>query len=131
MSAQDPIADMLTRIRNAQRAHHAVVDIPASRKKERILSVLQEQGYIDSSDQVVVDGHAVLRVVLRYYRGKPVIKMIKRVSRPGLRVYASAKELPKVENGLGIAIVSTSYGTLTDAEARKQGQGGEVLCFVA
>ncbi len=127
----DPIADMLTRIRNAQQAEKADVTMPASRMKEMLARVLEDEGYINGVAREEVDGKPVLRVTLKYYRGKPVIESLKRVSRPGLRIYKAAADLPKVMGGLGIAIVSTSKGIMTDRAARKEGVGGEVICYVA
>ncbi|PID55011.1 MAG: 30S ribosomal protein S8 [Gammaproteobacteria bacterium] len=130
MSMQDPISDMLTRIRNAQMAGKTDVDVPASKLKASVAAVLLEEGYIASFEKVEVDGKSVLRVALKYYEGKPVIAEIDRVSRPGLRSYASKDELPSVRGGLGVAIVSTSKGVMSDRAARAQGIGGEVLCTV-
>ena len=131
MSMTDPIADMLTRIRNAQSAAKAEGVIPASKKKSAILKVLQDEGFIESVQNTLDEGKAVLKVQLKYYQGKPVIDMIKRVSRPGLRVYKGKTELPSVQGGLGIAIVSTSKGVMVDRQARKLGYGGEVICYVS
>lgn len=130
MSMQDPIADMLTRIRNAQMAGKAEVVIPASKLKSSISNVLQEEGYIAGFRTEDVDGKPHLIVDLKYYQGKPVIVELDRVSRPGLRAYAGKEELPKVRGGLGVAIVSTSKGVMTDRAARAAGVGGEVLCTV-
>lgn len=130
MSMQDPIADMLTRIRNAQMAGKAEVAIPASKLKSSISSVLQEEGYIAGYRTEDVEGKPQLIVDLKYYQGKPVIVELDRVSRPGLRAYAGKEELPKVRGGLGVAIVSTSKGVMTDRAARAAGVGGEVLCTV-
>lgn len=130
MSMQDPIADMLTRIRNAQMAGKADVRIPASKLKSAISKVLQEEGFIAGYRTEEVDGKPMLVVDLKYYQGKPVIVEIDRVSRPGLRAYAGKEELPKVRGGLGVAIVSTSRGVMTDRAARAAGVGGEVLCTV-
>ena len=131
MSMQDPIADMLTRIRNAQSASKVRVLIPMSKQKEAIARVLKEQGYI--RDYAVEDdgSRPQLVVVLKYFEGKPVIDRLERVSRPGLRVYKSTGALPKVMGGLGVAIVSTSKGLMTDKQARAAGHGGEVVCYVA
>lgn len=131
MSMSDPIADMLTRIRNAQRAEKAVVSVPSSKLKVAIAKVLLDAGYIQSYDTETVDNKAVLNIELKYYAGAPVIDKVQRVSRPGLRVYKGATELPKVMNGLGISIISTSRGVMTDRQARAAGIGGEVLCTVA
>jgi small subunit ribosomal protein S8 len=127
----DPIADMLTRIRNGQSANKAVVTMPSSKQKVQIATVLKEEGYIDGLDEAEVDGKAVLNIQLRYYQGKPVIDAIKRVSRPGLRIFKGKDDLPKVNGGLGIAIISTSKGVMTDRAARASGQGGEVICTVS
>ncbi len=131
MSMSDPIADMLTRIRNGQQAGKASVRLPASKKKMAIAKVLQDEGYIAGVSLIEEDGKPTMEIKLKYHQGQPVIEMIKRVSRPGLRVYKGKEELPKVRGGLGIAIVSTSKGLMTDREARKQGHGGEVIAFVA
>jgi small subunit ribosomal protein S8 len=132
MSMSDPIADMLTRIRNAQTAEKVSVAMPLSKLKLAIAQVLKDEGYID--DFKVNDQNAkkpVLEIGLKYYAGKPVIERIERVSRPGLRIYKAAREIPQVMNGLGVAIVSTSQGVMTDRKARSTGVGGEVLCIVA
>ncbi len=131
MSMSDPIADMLTRIRNGQQAGKASVRLPASKKKMAIAKVLKDEGYIADVTVVEEAGKPTMEITLKYYQGRPVIDMIKRVSRPGLRVYKGKEELPRVRGGLGIAIVSTSKGLMTDREARKQGHGGEVIAFVA
>ncbi len=131
MSMSDPIADMLTRIRNAQAVQKAVVLMPSSKVKVAIAQVLQDEGYIDGF-KVKVDGaKSVLEVALKYYAGKPVIERIERVSRPGLRVYKGCDAIPQVMNGLGVAIVTTPKGVMTDRKARQTGVGGEVLCYVA
>jgi len=126
----DPIADMLTRVRNAQSASKHDVTMPASKLKVAIAKVLQEEGYISNYS---TDGAAKpsLTITLKYYEGRPVIDDIKRVSRPGLRIYKSKDELPRILNGLGIAIVSTSAGVMTDREARATGRGGEIICTVS
>ena len=130
MQITDPIADMLTRIRNANTAKHETVDIPASNMKKAIAKILNDEGYIKSY-QIIEDGkQGVIRVTLKYSGKEKVISGIKRVSKPGLRMYAPAEELPRVLKGLGIAIISTSNGIMTDKEARKQHIGGEVLAFV-
>jgi small subunit ribosomal protein S8 len=130
MSMSDPIADLLTRIRNGQTAEKRSITVPASSVKEAIAKVLKEEGYI-SDYSIEVDGnHKVIAIVLKYYNGVPVIEKIKRVSRPGLRIYKSKDELPKVLGGLGVAIISTSKGVMTDRAARKMGHGGEVICTV-
>lgn len=131
MSMSDPIADMLTRIRNGQQAGKVSVQLPASKKKLAIAQVLKDEGYIADVSSVEVDGKPAIEIALKYHQGLPVIDMIKRVSRPGLRIYKGRDELPKVRGGLGIAIVSTSKGLMTDREARKLGHGGEVIAFVA
>jgi len=131
MSMSDPIADMLTRIRNGQTANKSSVRMPASKKKLAIAKVLKDEGYIVDFAEVDLDGKPGLEVALKYFQGEPVIDFVKRVSRPGLRIYKSRDELPKVRGGLGIAIVSTSKGVMTDREARKQGHGGEVIAYVA
>jgi small subunit ribosomal protein S8 len=131
MTMTDPIADMLTRIRNAQRAEKPVVAMPASKLKSAIAQVLKDEGYIDGFALREAEGRATLEISLKYYAGKPVIEKIERVSRPGLRIYRPKDDLPKVMNGLGVAIVSTSRGVMTDRKARGLGVGGEVLCIVA
>lgn len=131
MSMTDPIADMLTRIRNGLSATKVEVAMPSSKVKKSIAQVLKDEGYISDFSVQDIDGKPVLNVVLKYYQGKPVIESIKRVSRPGLRVYKSTSDLPKVQGGLGIAVVSTSAGVMTDRAARKAGHGGEVLCTVS
>lgn len=129
MSMTDPVADMLTRIRNGQAAKKQQVNMPSSKMKRAIAHVLKEEGYI-TDYQVSEDIKPTLTVVLKYYQGKPVISLLKRVSRPGLRIYKPKDELPKVNGGLGIAVVSTSKGLMTDRAARTAGHGGEVLCVV-
>jgi small subunit ribosomal protein S8 len=131
MSMTDPIADMLTRIRNAQKARKESVSIPASRLKLAIIEVLQQEGYVESVESQDEGVNRTLRVGLKYHRSEPVIENIKRVSRPGLRVYAGVDDLPRVHGGLGVAIISTSGGVMTDSQARSQGRGGEVLCIVS
>lgn len=126
----DPIADMLTRIRNANQAKHQTVEMPASRIKLEILNVLKNEGYIAEYEKIEDGKQGVIKVTLKYADKERVIKGIKRISKPGLRVYAKSEELPKVLNGLGIAIISTSNGVMTDREARKQKLGGEVIAFV-
>lgn len=130
MSMQDPLADMLTRIRNAQMAQMPVVTMPSSKLKLAVANVLREEGYIQSAVVREVDGKRELAIELKYFDGRAVIEEIKRVSRPGLRNYASKDELPNVRAGLGVAIVSTSRGVMTDRAARAAGVGGEVLCTV-
>jgi small subunit ribosomal protein S8 len=129
MTMQDPVADLLTRIRNAQSARHAEVSMPSSKQKRAILDVLVSEGYV-ASYQESADIKPVLTVQLKYVKGVPVIEEVKRVSRPGLRIYKESSDLPKVRGGLGIAIVSTDKGMLTDRVARAQGVGGEVICTV-
>lgn len=131
MSMTDPIADMLTRIRNAQRAEKQSVAMPASKVKAAIAQVLKDEGYVDDFAVRDLEGRRTLEISLKYYAGKPVIEKIERVSRPGLRIYKPKDDLPKVMNGLGVAIVSTSRGVMTDRKARGLGVGGEVLCVVA
>jgi small subunit ribosomal protein S8 len=131
MSMTDPIADFLTRIRNAQQAGKATVAAPASRVKSAIAKVLQDEGYIAEYAVTTEDGKSTLTVTLKYHEGRPVIERLERVSRPGLRQYRGKGELPSVLGGLGVAIVSTPQGLMTDREARRVGQGGEVICLVA
>lgn len=127
----DPIADMLTRIRNAQMTGKAEVSIPGSKLKLALAKALKEEGYINDVS-VAMDGNkATLNVRLRYYQGKPVISMVKRVSRPGIRIYKGKDALPKILGGLGVAMISTSQGIMSDRAARKAGVGGEVLCYLA
>ena len=126
----DPIADLLTRIRNAHHAEKVSLTLPGSKVKAAIAKVLQDEGYIEGFKASQEDGKPALTIDLKYYEGAPVIEQIQRVSRPGLRVYKSADELPKVNGGLGIAIISTSKGIMTDRAARSAGVGGEVLCSV-
>lgn len=130
MSMSDPVADMLTRIRNGQRADKASVSVPLSKFKVSIASVLKEEGYIQD---YTIAGEGVTKqlvIDLKYYMGRPVIDKIKKISRPGLRIYKSAEQLPRVIGGMGIAIISTSKGVMTDRTAREHGQGGEVICTV-
>jgi small subunit ribosomal protein S8 len=131
MSMSDPIADMLTRIRNAQRAEKATVEMPASKLKKSIAQVLVDEGYVEGFKEKTIEGLPRLEISLKYYSGRPVIEKLERVSRPGLRIYRGSTDIPKVMNGLGIAIVSTSKGVMTDRRARAAGVGGEVLCIVA
>jgi len=130
MSMQDPIADMLTRIRNGQMAGKPGVEMPASKLKSAVAQVLEQEGYISGFNVETNEGKTNLRIDLKYFDGKPVILEIDRVSRPGLRSYAGKNELPSVRGGLGVAIVSTSKGVMTDRAARAAGVGGEVLCTV-
>jgi len=131
MSMTDPIADMLVRIRNAQAAAKTVVQMPASKLKASIAQVLKDEGYIEGFAVRENEGKPLLEISLKYYAGQPVIEKIERVSRPGLRIYKGRDDLPKVMNGLGVAIVSTSKGVMTDRKARASGVGGEVLCIAA
>jgi small subunit ribosomal protein S8 len=131
MSLQDPISDMLTRIRNAQAATKQTVAMPSSTRKVAIAKVLKDEGYITDYSVAPADGKLTLTVTLKYYEGKPVIESLRRVSRPGLRTYRGKSELPKVIGGLGVAIVSTSRGLMTDRAARAQGIGGEIICYVS
>ena len=131
MNTTDPIADMLTRIRNASAANHKTVDVPASKMKKAIADILYNEGYIKSVEEIANENQGILRIALKYdENGAKVIAGIKRISKPGLRVYASAEKLPKVLNGLGIALISTSKGIKTDKEARKENLGGEVLAYI-
>ena len=130
MSMTDPIADMLTRIRNAQMVGHTEVSMPSSKLKLSIAQVLKDEGYIEEFGQRTIEGKNVLEIGLKYYAGKPVIEKLERVSRPGLRIYKGRDDIPRVLNGLGVAIVSTSRGVMTDRRARESGVGGEVLCIV-
>ncbi|RUM87846.1 MAG: 30S ribosomal protein S8 [Thermodesulfatator sp.] len=130
MSMTDPIADMLTRIRNAVRARHEKVDIPASKLKMNIANLLKEEGFINSH-RVIKDGkQGIIRITLRYHRGTPVLHNLQRISRPGRRIYADKDEIPTIRGGLGVAIISTSKGVMTDLTAKQQGIGGEVVCAV-
>jgi len=131
MSMSDPIADMLTRIRNAQMVDKVSVSMPSSKVKAAIAQVLKDEGYIDGFQVKTEDGKSQLEIALKYYAGRPVIERIERVSRPGLRVYKGSKSIPQVMNGLGVAIVTTPKGVMTDRKARAAGIGGEVLCYVA
>ena len=131
MSMSDPIADMLTRIRNAQMVNKTTVSLPSSKVKAAIAKVLKDEGYIDGYKIVNADGKSELVIELKYYAGRAVIERIERVSRPGLRVYKGRDSIPQVMNGLGVAIVTTPKGVMTDRKARATGVGGEVLCYVA
>ncbi len=131
MSMSDPIADMLTRIRNAQAVEKQVVSMPSSKLKIAIAQVLKDEGYIDGFAVKAEGVKAELEISLKYYAGRPVIERIERVSRPGLRIYRGREALPSVMNGLGVAIVTTPKGVMTDRKARQTGVGGEVLCYVA
>ncbi|MBT1446598.1 30S ribosomal protein S8 [Shewanella sp. JM162201] len=131
MSMQDPIADMLTRIRNGQAANKVSVKMPSAKLKVAIAKLLKDEGYITDFAVAAEGNKAELEVTLKYFQGRPVVETIQRVSRPGLRIYKGKDELPKVMGGLGIAIVSTSKGLMTDRAARLAGMGGEVICYVA
>ncbi len=130
MSMSDPIADMLTRIRNAQATEKVSVAVPASKIKLAIAKVLKDEGYIEDFAQRDQEGKPVIEIGLKYYAGKPVIEKLERISRPGLRIYRRRDDIPRVLNGMGVAIVSTSRGVMTDRRARESGVGGEVLCIV-
>ncbi len=131
MNITDPIADMLTRIRNANTSKHKTVDIPASNMKKAIAEILFEEGYIKAFEVIENENQGIIRITIKYdEKGSRVIAGLKRISKPGLRVYASSDELPKVLNGLGIALISTSKGIMTDKKAREQGIGGEVLAYI-
>lgn len=131
MNITDPIADMLTRIRNANTSKHKTVDVPASNMKKAIAEILFEEGYIKSFEVIENENQGIIRITIKYdEKGSRVIAGLKRISKPGLRVYAASDELPKVLNGLGIALISTSKGIMTDKNAREQGIGGEVLAYV-
>jgi small subunit ribosomal protein S8 len=131
MSMSDPIADLLTRIRNAQMVAKPTVSVPSSKVKVAIAQVLKDEGYIDGFRVLTEGNKSELEIALKYYAGRPVIERIERVSRPGLRVYKGAGSIPHVQNGLGVAIVTTPRGVMTDRKARASGVGGEVLCYVA
>lgn len=131
MSMSDPIADMLTRIRNGQQVEREFVEMPSSKLKVAIAQVLKDEGYIEGFNTNEANGKVTLRVELKYYAGRPVIDRLERVSTPGLRIYKSRTDIPRVMNGLGVAIVSTSKGVMTDRKARASGMGGEVICYVA
>ena len=130
MSMQDPIADMLTRIRNGLSAHKTFVSMPLSKKKKAIANLLVEEGYINSFN-ISEENNGTLNIGLKYHQGQPVIEMLKRVSRPGLRIYKTAVELPKVHGGFGVAMISTSKGLMSDRRARSEGVGGEIICYIA
>ena len=130
MSMQDPIADMLTRIRNGQAANKVAISMPSSKLKVAIANVLADEGYIESV-KVIEGVKPELEITLKYFQGKPVVESLQRISRPGLRIYKRKDELPKVMGGLGIAVVSTSKGVMTDRAARQAGLGGEIICYVA
>jgi len=131
MSMSDPIADMLTRIRNAQGVQKTNVSMPSSKVKVAIANVLKDEGYIEDFAVTTEGGKAELQIGLKYYTGRPVIERIERVSRPGLRIYKGKDDIPQVMNGLGVAIISTPQGVMTDRKARATGVGGEVICYVA
>jgi len=131
MSMSDPIADMLTRIRNAQAVDKAVVAMPSSKIKVAIAQVLKDEGYVEGFAVKSDEGKSTLEIALKYYAGRPVIERIERVSRPGLRIYKGRDAIPQVMNGLGVAIVTTPKGVMTDRKARQTGVGGEILCYVA
>ena len=131
MSMSDPIADLLTRIRNAQMVAKQTVSVPSSKVKVAIAQVLKDEGYIDGFEVKADGGKSELEIALKYYAGRPVIERIERVSRPGLRVYKGREAIPQVMNGLGVAIVTTPKGVMTDRKARATSDGGEVLCYVA
>ncbi len=131
MSMTDPIADLLTRIRNGQKAKKTEITMPSSKVKQAVVKVLEDEGYIESFSSDVEDNKDRLTVKLKYFEGRPVIENIQRVSRPGLRVYRGKDDLPKVMGGLGVAIISTSQGVMSDREARTSGHGGEVICVVS
>ena len=131
MSMSDPIADMLTRVRNAQLVQKSAVKMPSSKVKIAIAQVLKDEGYIEGFSVRSEGGKSELEIELKYYAGRPVIERIERVSRPGLRVYKGRDAIPQVKNGLGVAIVTTPQGVMTDRKARQNGVGGEVLCYVA
>lgn len=131
MAMTDPIADMLTQIRNALKARKQTVTFPASKVKQAILNVLEEEGYINGHQKTENDGKPMLSVELRYYQGEPVIESIKRISKPGRRMYFGAEDLPSVQDGLGIAIVSTSKGIMVERKARDNGIGGELICTIS
>jgi len=131
MSMHDPIADMLTRIRNGQMRNKVSVSMPASKVKQSIAAVLKDEGYIETYNIDANKGKPLLNIELKYYAGQPVIEKIQRISKPGLRIYKNSDNLPRVMNGLGVAILTTSRGVMTDIKARAAGIGGEVLCYVA
>ena len=131
MSMSDPIADMLTRVRNAQQAGKTSVALPSSKQKVSIAKVLEDEGYVSGFEVTEASVGKTLHIDLKYFQGRPVIETIKRVSRPGLRIFKNKNDLPKVFGGLGVAIISTSSGVVSDRRARASGQGGEVLCYVS
>lgn len=129
MNTTDPIADMLTRIRNANAQRHATVDVPYSKEKEAIANILVSEGFVEAID-IIEDAHKTIRITLKYKNNVKVLQGLKRISKPGLRIYASVEDLPRVLNGLGIAIISTNKGIMTDKNARKENVGGEVLAYI-
>ncbi|MGI9212235.1 MAG: 30S ribosomal protein S8 [Methylococcaceae bacterium] len=131
MSMTDPVADLLTRIRNGQEARKTEISLPSSKFKQAICLLLKDEGYINDCCVIDTEGKPTLKIVLKYYKGTPVIDSIQRVSKPGRRVYRTKDDLPVVLGGLGVAIVSTSKGLMTDQQARESGQGGEVICTVS
>lgn len=131
MTMQDPIADMLTRVRNAQAARKAEVAMPESKQRVAIAEVLKREGYIEDFRSEANEVLRTLTITLKYFEGRPVIEDLRRVSRPGLRVYRAKDAIPKVRGGLGVTVLSTSRGVLTDREARRQGLGGEIICYIA
>jgi small subunit ribosomal protein S8 len=131
MTMQDPIADMLTRIRNGQSARKLQVTMPESKQRVALAVVLEREGYIEGFERVPGEGLKSFTITLKYFEGRPVIEDLRRVSRPGLRVYRAKGHIPKVRGGLGVAVLSTSRGVLTDREARQQGVGGEIMCYIA
>lgn len=131
MSMSDPVADMLTRIRNAQHAQKIEVTLPSSKLKAAVAKVLKEEGYISDWSVSENDKKPELKILLKYYQGEPVISLLKRASRPGLRQFRGKNDIPKVQGGLGVTVVSTSKGVMSDRQAREQGFGGEIICFVA
>ncbi len=131
MYVNDPLGDMLTRIRNALLRRRGVTSTPSSKLRKRVLDVLQDEGYIRGYSEVEKDGFASFDIELKYYEGEPVISEIKRISKPGRRVYSSVRDLPRVQNGLGIAILSTSKGVMSDTAAREHNVGGEILCHIS
>lgn len=130
MAVTDPISDLLTRIRNASRAKHLRVDIPSSNMKKQLVNILKQQNFIEDFSEIQDNKQNLIRVVLRYRNGLPAISGLKRISTPGLRIYKNADKLPRVYNGLGIAVISTSKGLLTDKQAKTQSIGGEVVCYI-
>lgn len=131
MTMSDPLADLLTRIRNAQRAGLPDVELPSSSLKREVARVLQEEGYLEEVQERAEGPFPLLSIRLRYHEGKPAIRMLRRVSRPGLRVYRDRRRLPRVQNGYGVAVISTSRGVMSDRQARELGEGGEILCLVS